>query len=273
MPSEPAADHASIADVVARYRLRLPEPRMHRVALRFDSEEWNDVVRAASDCERKRGGFVAAAAVAASGADCPADHVTDQLMERNITAARIGGTFNQLVHRLNSGGALTDHADALLRRFAEAVAQVDDAVTNLGATNTVDIPTPVDIGVCHRHRPQGPREHRVSPRFSDHEWAGITTTAQHFGIEPGAYVATTALLAARSDNPRAAIADTRAQLEELMEANRLLAALANNAAQLQRHLPPRHPLNGQARKLLEHLGEALNRIDATAAALAGGERP
>ncbi|NEA73211.1 hypothetical protein [Streptomyces sp. SID13588] len=275
-----SVDHVTVADVVARYRLRLPEPRLHRVAPRFDHTEWRAIARATEVCEKKRGGFVAAAAVAASRADRRTDHATerhrlDQLMDGNIAAARIGGSFNRLVHRLNSGGLLSDHTDGVLQSVAHAVAQVDTAVTLLGATVTADIHTAVDIGAYHRQRSQGPREHRVSPRFSDREWTGILTAAQRFGVEPGAYVATTALLAARSDNPRAVIADTRAQLEELMEANRLLAALANNTTQLLHHLNTDDTPHGTARRLLHTLGDVLDRIDATARVIAreGHEHP
>ncbi|MCZ4096129.1 MULTISPECIES: hypothetical protein [Streptomyces] len=275
-----SVDHVTVADVVARYRLRLPEPRLHRVAPRFDSTEWGTIARASSVCEKKRGGFVAAAAVAASRADRRTDHATerhrlDQLMERNIASARIGGAFNRLVHRLNSGGPLSDHTGGVLQSVAHAVARVDAAVTLLGATGTADIHTAVDIGVYHRQRSQGPREHRVSPRFSDREWADITTAARRFGVEPGAYVATTALLAAGSGNPRAAIADTRAQLEELMEANRLLAALANNTTQLLRHLNPDDTPHDPALRLLHTLGDVLERIDTTATVIAreGHEHP
>ncbi|MCZ4123546.1 hypothetical protein [Streptomyces sp. H39-S7] len=277
-PSDPAV--IPIADVVARYRLRLPEPRLHRVAPRFNDAEWDEISRASTLCEKKNGGFVAAAAVSASRPSEPGGHtrhphLVDQLMRDNHACARAGRTFNALVRHLNSGSTLPDHTDRLLHHVAHRVAQVDTTVTALTATHATGIHTPVDIGGSHRHRPSGPRTHRVSPRFSDREWAGITAAATLCGITPGAYTAAAALLAARSNNPRAVISDTRAQLEELMEANRLLAALANNTTQLLRHLNPADTPHDPARQLLHTLGNVLDRIDATASVIAreGGGHP
>ncbi|MCZ4096095.1 hypothetical protein [Streptomyces sp. H39-C1] len=262
-----------IADVVARYRLRLPEPRLHRVAPRFNDAEWCEISRASTLCEKKHGGFVAAAAVAASRTSEPGGHTShphlvDQLMRDNHACARAGRTFNALVRHLNSGGTLPHHTDRLLHHVAHRVAQVDTAVTALTTTHATGIHSPVDIGGSHRHRLSGPRTRRVSPRFSNREWASITAAATLCRIPPGAYTAAAALLAARSDNPRAAIADTRAQLEELMEANRLLAALANNTTQLLRHLNPDDTPHDRALRLLHTLGDVLDRIDATATVVA-----
>ncbi|MDJ0342597.1 hypothetical protein QMK19_02345 [Streptomyces sp. H10-C2] len=267
------AEVIPIADVVARYRLRLPEPRLHRVAPRFTDAEWNEISRASMLCEKKLGGFVAAAAVAASRPSEPGGrthqpHLVDQLMRDNHACARAGRTFNALVRHLNSGGTLPDHTDWLLHHLAHRVAQVGTAVTALTATHATGIHSPVDMGGSHRHRTSGPRTRRVSPRFSDREWAGITIAATLCGITPGAYTAAAALNAANADNPQAVIADTRQQLEELMEANRLLAALANNTTQFLRHLNPDDTPHDPARRLLHTLGDVLDRIDATASVVA-----
>jgi hypothetical protein len=69
-------------------------------------------------------------------------------------------------------------------------------------------------------------------------------------------------VAARSQNPRAAIADTRRQLEELMNSNRQLAAVGNNLTQLFPHLPI-------ADRVLVLVRDALDAVDRTAAAMAG----
>jgi ABC-type transporter Mla subunit MlaD len=113
-----------------------------------------------------------------------------------------------------------------------------------------------------------PRRNRTHPCFSDSEWADLTTAANACRIKPGGYAAATALLAARSPDPRASIADARRKLEELMESNRQLAAVGNNLNQVLLHLRPGDPLHAQADSALRLTRAALDDVDAAAAEIA-----
>jgi hypothetical protein len=279
MPHPTAPSTFNSTEPVAHHRRRLVVPRRHRIDPCFSDDEWTEITAAARACRLTPGGFTSAAAVAYSRAD-RRSRLGDErrrleaLMEANTALHTIGGQLNSLAHSLNSGGTPSPiPAVRLLERVALAVARVTSAVTTLptaGRKQPTRPTTPVtDITHHHRQRSQTARRNRTHPCFSDSEWADLTTAASACGLKPGGYAAAAALLAARAQNPRAAIADTRRQLEELMNANRQLAAVGNNLAQLLPHLPAPGLLHAQAQRALALVSDALDSVDTTAADMAG----
>jgi hypothetical protein len=266
-------------EAVAHHRRRLAVPRRHRIDPCFSDDEWTEITTAARECRLTPGGFTSAAAIAFSRADRRTT-VSDErrrleaLMEANTALHSTGGRLNSLAHFLNSGGVPnSEPATRLLERVALAVARVTSAVTALPAAGTEQPTHPTtpaaDVSRQHRQRSHTARRNRTHPCFSDAEWADLTTAASACSLKPGGYAAAAALLAARTQNPRAAIADTRRELEELMNANRQLAAVGNNLAQLLPHLPATSVLHDQAQRALAFVRDALDAVDGAAAALAG----
>ncbi|MEV6009180.1 hypothetical protein AB0M29_20495 [Streptomyces sp. NPDC051976] len=269
----------SVTDAVAHYRRRLAVPRRHRVNPCFSDAEWTVIVPAARRCSLTPGGFTAAAAVAFSRVD---RHTSidverrrlEDLMRSNTALGAIGSHLNQLARYLNSGGTpQPDQAARLLERVTSAAERVD--------TRALDIPRiePVaparattalaaDITRHHRRRLVEARRYRTHPCFSDREWADLRVAARTHRLKPGGYAAATALLAAHTSDPRAAIADTHRQLEELMESNRQLAAVGNNLNQLLAHLHANDPLHDQAQRTRRLVQDALDDVDAAAAEIA-----
>lgn len=85
----------------------------------------------------------------------------------------------------------------------------------------------------------------------------------------GGYVAESSLAAARSDDPTAAVADYRAAVKALMDANRQLGMVGNNLNQLTRHLNedgpwPHHDtvqrLLGRVEASIAELDNAIDRV-------------
>ncbi|WP_435176098.1 hypothetical protein [Actinacidiphila sp. bgisy145] len=266
-------------ETIAHHRRRLVVPRRHRVDPCFSDDEWTEITAAARACQLTPGGFTSAAAIAYSRADRRTSlgderHRLEALMNANATLHAIGGQLNSLAYFLNSGGTPNpEPAVRFLERVALAVAHVTSAVTTLPTAGTKQPTRPTtpaaDITHHHRQRSHTARRNRTHPCFSDSEWADLTTAASARGLKPGGYAAAAALLAARAQNPLAAIADTRRQLEELMNANRQLAAVGNNLAQLLPHLPTTDHLHDQAQRALALVREALDAVDTTAADMAG----
>jgi hypothetical protein len=113
-----------------------------------------------------------------------------------------------------------------------------------------------------------PRRNRTHPCFSDREWADLAAAANSRHLKPGGYAAASTLLAARTPDPRAAIADTHRQLEELMESNRQLSAVGNNLNQLLTHLPTADALHDQVERTLTLVRDALDDVDTAATRIA-----
>lgn len=273
-PTAPSTFNST--EAIAHHRRRLAVPRRHRVDPCFSDGEWTEITAAARACQLTPGGFTSAAAVAYSRADRRTSlgderRRLEALMEANTALHAIGGQINSLAHFVNSGGTPSPiPAVRLLERVALAVAHVTSAVTTLPTAGTKQPTRPTtpaaDIAHHHRQRSQTARRNRTHPCFSDSEWADLTTAASACGLKPGGYAAAAALLAARAQNPRAAIADPRRQLEELMNANRQLAAVGNNLAQLLPHLPAPDLLHVQSQRALALVREALDAVDAAAMA-------
>ncbi|MEI5135187.1 hypothetical protein RB199_27100 [Streptomyces libani] len=80
------------------------------------------------------------------------------------------------------------------------------------------------------------------PRYSDNEFGLVQKAAELSHMALGGYVAESSLAAARSDAPTAAVADYRAAVKTLMDANRQLAMVGNN-------LNPAHPAPQRGRRL------------------------
>jgi hypothetical protein len=280
-PDTRALAATSIVEAVAYYRRRLALPRSHRVNPCFSQAEWAALVPASATCRLTPGGFTAAAAVAFSRADRRGSldderRNLEALIGCNSALAAIGTRLNQLARYLNSGGTpQPDHAHRLLQHLAGAVTQADTAAaaipgTGHGPETGTAGPSAltVDIVRQHRRRMPEPRRHRTHPCFSDGEWADLTAAARACRLKPGGYAAATALLAAHTPDPRAAIADTHRQLEELMASNRQLAAVGNNLNQLLVHLPTHGPLHRQTQRVLRLVHDALDHVDTAAAEIA-----
>ncbi|MEU6848364.1 hypothetical protein ABZ901_00215 [Actinacidiphila alni] len=269
----------SPTETIAHHRRRLVVPRRHRVDPCFSDDEWTEITTAARACELTPGGFTSAAAIAFARAERRASRSDERrmlvaLMDANADLHAIGGRLNSFARYVNSGGTPSpEPAARLLERVALAVAHVTSAVTALPPAGTKQSPCPTtpaaDIGRYHRRRSPTARRNRTHPCFSDSEWADLTAAASACGLKPGGYAAAAALVAARSQNPRAAIADTRRQLEELMNSNRQLAAVGNNLTQLLPHLPVAGHLHDQTQRVLVLVRDALDAVDTTAAAMAG----
>jgi hypothetical protein len=276
-PTAPSTFNST--EAAAHHRRRLAVPRRHRVDPCFSDDEWTEITTAATACQLTPGGFTSAAAIAYSRADRRTSlgderRRLEALMNANTALHSTGGRLNSLAHFLNSGGSPSpEPAVRLLERVALAVAHVTSAVTALPPAGTKQPPHPTtpaaDITRHHRQRSQTARRNRTHPCFSDSEWADLTAAASACGLKPGGYAAAAALLAARTQNPRAAIADTRRQLEELMHSNRQLAAVGNNLAQLLPHLPTTDFLHDQAQRALGLVRNALDTVDTTTADMAG----
>lgn len=238
----------TVAEAVTHHRRRLAVPRSHRVNPCFSDDEWTEITAAAHACQLTPGGFTAAATVAYSrtgrrtGIDDERRRL-EALMTADSGLGATGGRLNHLAHHLNSGGSPSARSAALLHGVALAVNHVDAAVSAVPRTEPKrpHRAPAAEITLQHRRRMCEPRRNRAHPCFSDSEWAALTTAAGTCNLKPGGYAAAAALLAARRSDPRAAIADTRRQLEELMESNRQLAAVGNNLNQVLLHLHPANP--------------------------------
>ncbi|MFJ2632195.1 hypothetical protein ACIO6U_09600 [Streptomyces sp. NPDC087422] len=271
-PRATASATFSPTETIAHHRRRLVVPRRHRVDPCFSDDEWTEITTAARACELTPGGFTSAAAIAFARAERRAGLSDERrrlvvLMDANADLHAIGGRLNTLTRYVNSAGTPSpEPAARLLESVALAVTHVASAVTALPTAGTKQPSWPTtpaaDIGRCHRRRSRVARRNRTHPCFSDSEWADLTAAASACGLKPGGYAAAATLVAARSQNPRAAIADTRRQLEELMNSNRQLAAVGNNLTQLLPHLPI-------ADRVLVLVRYALYAVDRTAAAMAG----
>ncbi|MFI9269401.1 MobC family plasmid mobilization relaxosome protein [Kitasatospora sp. NPDC052896] len=124
-------------------------------------------------------------------------------------------------------------------------------------------------GIRHRQYLKTRRRNRCHPVFSDQEWAAVEAAAAASSLKPGGYAAAVTLAAALSENPEAAVADIRRLLEELMEADRQVAAIGNNVNQIAFHLnaggsPPEYLQLAMARVV-----QALDGIDAASASIIG----
>jgi hypothetical protein len=277
-----AAPISTVAEALTRHRRRLAVPRSHRVNPCFSDDEWTEISAAAHACRLTPGGFTAAATVAysRSGRRTSVDDERRRLEDLMITNSGLGttgGQLNRLAHHLNSGGTPNAHpAGLLLQRVTLAVRHVDAAVRAAPATEpkrpslppSARTPPAADITRHHRERMDTPRRNRTHPSFSDSEWADLTAAANACRLKPGGYAAATALLAARSPDPKASIADARRTLEELMESNRQLAAVGNNLNQVLLHLHPGDPLHALAQNALQFTLAALDDVDAAAAEIA-----
>ena len=269
----------SVTDAVAHYRRRLAVPRRHRINPCFSSAEWTVIVPAARRCRLTPGGFTAAAAVAFSRVD---RHTSidverrrlEDLMRSNTALGAIGSHLNQLARYLNSGGTpKPDQAHRLLERVTSAAERVDTRALDISRSEPVaqaraTTALAADITRHHRHRLVEARRYRTHPCFSDREWAELRVAARAHRLKPGGYAAATALLAAHTSDPRAAIADTHRQLEELMESNRQLAAVGNNLNQLLVHLHANDPLHDQAQRTRRLIQDALDDVDVAATEIA-----
>jgi hypothetical protein len=277
-----ATPNDTVAEAVAHLRRRLAVPRTHRVNPCFSDGEWAEISAAALACQLTPGGFTAAAAVAYSRVDRRISidderHLLEDQMNTNRALGATGGHLNRLAHHLNSGGTPSTHsAGFLLQRVSLAVTQVDAAVMANSASEprrpnrspSSVPPSAADITRLHRERMSTPRRNRTHPCFSDSEWADLTTAASACHLQPGGYAAATTLLAARTSDPRAAIADTRRRLEELMESNRQLAAIGNNLNQVLLHLRPGDALHAMTAHTLHLTRAALDDVDSAAAEIA-----
>ncbi len=116
------------------------------------------------------------------------------------------------------------------------------------------------------------REKRVHPRYSDTEFALLTTAAHLSRMSVGGYVAETSLAAARSDDPTAAVADYRAMLQALMAANRELAAVGRNLNQLTWHLHKdgAWPAQDSVARLLNRVEASVDDVDLAVAQVISG---
>ncbi|MGC5000044.1 hypothetical protein [Streptomyces sp. DT195] len=268
----------TIAEAITHHRRRLAVPRSHRVNPCFSDAEWTAITAAASSCQLTPGGFTAAATVAYSRADRRTSIQEDRrrlegLMNANRALGTIGSRLNGLARHLNSGGTPNARPDdVFLERVGHAVKRLDATVRSIPLAELVrpahvssaGQPLAAEITRHHRRRMSEPRRYRTHPCFSDSEWADLTAAADACHLKPGGYAAATAVLAARTSDPRAAVADTRRQLEELMESNRQLAAVGNNLNQVLTHFRPGGPLHERAQRILGLVHDALDGVDAAA---------
>ncbi|MFY0511742.1 plasmid mobilization protein [Streptomyces anulatus] len=116
------------------------------------------------------------------------------------------------------------------------------------------------------------REKRVHPRYSNDEFALLKTAAILSRMSVGGYVAETSLVAARSDDPTAAVADYRAMVKALMAANGQLAKIGNNLNQLTRHLNQNAPWpeTDSVWRLLHHIEASIAEVDVAVAQVTSG---
>ncbi|GFE23665.1 hypothetical protein Sliba_41180 [Streptomyces nigrescens] len=114
-----------------------------------------------------------------------------------------------------------------------------------------------------RLREPQPREKRVYPRYSDNEFGLVQKAAELSHMALGGYVAESSLAAARSDAPTAAVADYRAAVKTLMDANRQLAMVGNNLNQLTRHLNEdgAWPHHDTVQRLLDRVETSIAEVD------------
>lgn len=272
--STPATPSAAPDAVAAHYRLRLHEPRENRVCPRFNDAEEHTINTAATLCELWPGAFIALATDALVRVSTAGQRRwLEAVIQANEHLAMVGVPLNDYARHLNSGGTPGEHAYFLLGRVEAGITDAVTAVTH----HPTDI-EPADQRLARiaeavaRHRRRTPgerRDNRIKPRFSPTEWHAITRTATTCRIKPGKVVAAAALDAAHAPDPRAAIADPRRRLEELLESNRLLAALGNNLNQIQRQLPPGHRQHTTTQRVLGLAENAIDQVDTTAADLAG----
>ncbi|MEU7092598.1 MobC family plasmid mobilization relaxosome protein [Kitasatospora aureofaciens] len=123
--------------------------------------------------------------------------------------------------------------------------------------------------IRHRQYLKIRRRNRCHPVFSDEEWTAVQAAASASGLKPGGYAAAVTLAAALSDNPEAAVADIRRLLQELMEADRQVAAIGNNLNQIAHNLwaggtPPPH-----LQHVFDRVVQTLDGIDTAAASIIG----
>lgn len=277
------APTSTVAHAVAQHhRRRLAVPRRHRVNPCFSDAEWTEITEAAGQCGLMPGGFTAAATVAYSRTDRRTSideerRRLENLINANNDLAAIGGRLNGFAHHLNSGGTPNAKpAGLLLERVSYAVQRADTAVLALphaesappNRSRAANPPPAAEITRHHRLRMTAPRRNRTHPCFSDSEWADLIAAARVCHLKPGGYAAVAALLAARTADPRAAIADTRRQLEELMESNRQFAAIGNNLTQVLVHFRSDGILHAQAQHALRLLHMALDDVDTAALQIA-----
>ncbi|MGW8555231.1 plasmid mobilization relaxosome protein MobC [Streptomyces tubercidicus] len=107
------------------------------------------------------------------------------------------------------------------------------------------------------------RDKRVHPRYNDDEFGLVQEAADLSHMALGGYVAESSLAAARSDDPTAAVADYRAAVKALMDANRQLAMVGSNLNQLTWHLNKdgAWPHHNTVQRLLERVEASIAELD------------
>ena len=118
-----------------------------------------------------------------------------------------------------------------------------------------------------RRREKTPRTNRVSPRFSDTEWAALTRAADANKAAPGSFVAAAAVLAAGYDDPRAAVADFHGGIRRLGQATTELARIGNLLNQTVRYLHQGGALYAQHQHLLDRVERAIDTVETSATTL------
>lgn len=138
-----------------------------------------------------------------------------------------------------------------------------------GETSQSSPSAPPEPAQRRRLREPQLREKRVHPRYNDDEFDLLQEAAGLSHMALGGYVAESSLAAARSDDPTAAVADYRAAVKALMDANRQLGMVGNNLNQLTRHLNedgpwPHHDtvqrLLGRVEASIAELDNAIDRV-------------
>ncbi|WP_049570430.1 hypothetical protein [Streptomyces sp. SBT349] len=121
--------------------------------------------------------------------------------------------------------------------------------------------------VRRRKREPEQRKHRTHPRFSDTEWAAITAAAKANHCKPGTFTALATVLAAGHDDPRAAVTDFRAGIQQLGETTTALSRVGNLLNQETRHLHQGGQLHQTHLRLLARLEDAIDAVEDVAVRL------
>ena len=118
-----------------------------------------------------------------------------------------------------------------------------------------------------RKREPEQRQHRTHPRFSDTEWAAITTAAQANHCQPGTFTALATVLAAGHEDPRAAVADFHSGIQHLGQATTALDRIGTLLNQEAAYLHRGGALHAEHQRLLARIEQAVEAVETTAVRL------
>jgi hypothetical protein len=132
-------DSSALSPTVGRYRPHARPGRTRQVRLRYTSQEYQAVARAANAAGLTTTGYVAEAALAAAaGAEPPVGtpwrEALTELMAARAQVRRIGLNINQATRVLNATGEQPVWLEQALAMAEQAVIRLDDAATDVADT-------------------------------------------------------------------------------------------------------------------------------------------